>query len=74
MERITDIYITDELDELLDDHHTETVTFLRDDGGNWYLHTNTDHGAYSQQIWWAADDTEANLMDGIILAASKITT
>jgi hypothetical protein len=73
MERITDNIVTDELDDLLDDHHTEAVTYVRDDGGNWYLQTSTDHGAYSQRIWWAANDTEANLMDGIILLASKAT-
>lgn len=45
--------------ELLEDHHTEQITFFPDDQGCWYARTNTDHGIYSSSRLYRISDDEA---------------
>jgi len=52
-----------ELDEMLEDHKTESMTFVRDDSGSWYVRVNSDLGYCSAAQWRHVDQDFAELLD-----------
>jgi len=52
-----------ELDEMLEDHKTESMTFLRDDVGDWFVRINSDLGYCSAAQWRHVDQDFAELLD-----------
>lgn len=53
--------VCEELDEYLDDLSYEKLTFVRDDGGNWYVRTSTRQRGYTSLIWWGVESRAEDL-------------
>lgn len=52
MKRVRSNATVEGLIAAFDDRHTERVTFIRDDLGDWWAQTGTDHGHFSSYVWW----------------------
>jgi hypothetical protein len=71
-EPITDTNLTEALSEMLDDHHTTGVSFVRDDGGEWWARTNVQGPGFTEARWWRINGMLVPAtLDGLISGAQK---
>ena len=60
----------EDCDELLEDRHNTSVTFVCADDGTWYVQPKFDMGAYTASSWFRVDDADLSMtLEELLLAA-----